>query len=196
MLVALRILFKQYFSASKRLGLDDWTILVAMIIGIVSVVVQVFFLTPNGLGRDIWTMDIPTLLLFGHYFYVMEILYLTLITLIKVSLSLFYLNIFPGQIIRRLLWITVAFHIACGIAFITKTVLQCTPVDYNWNKFDDDPRTTGHCIDINASGWANGIIGVVADIWLFALPLTQLKRLKLHWKKKVGAAIMFLTGGM
>lgn len=195
-LVIMRILFKRYFSTTKKLGLDDWTVLVALLIGIASVIIQVFFLTPSGLGKDIWTLNITILLDFGHYFYVMEILYLTLITLLKVSLSLFYLNIFPGQVIRRLLWVTVAFHVACGFAFILKTVLQCTPVDYNWQKFDDGPPNAGHCIDINASGWANGVIGVVADIWLFALPLTQLKRLKLHWKKKVGAAIMFLTGGM
>ncbi|KAG8411888.1 hypothetical protein J3458_015183 [Metarhizium acridum] len=195
-LVVMRIFFKKYLSTSKRLGLDDWTILAALVVGIPSVVIQVFFLTPTGLGKDVWTLDIPMLLDFGHYFYVMEVLYLTLITLIKVSLTLFYLSIFPGTVIRRLLWVTVAFHITCALAFVLKTVLQCTPVEYNWEKFDGDPSTTGHCIDINASGWANGVIGVVADIWLFALPLTQLKRLRLHWKKKVAAAIIFLTGAI
>ncbi|EXU98453.1 hypothetical protein X797_008400 [Metarhizium robertsii] len=195
-LVIMRLFFKKYLSTSKRLGLDDWTILAGLILGVPSVVIQVFFLTPTGLGRDIWTLDIPTLLAFGHYFYVMEILYLTLMMLIKVALSLFYLSIFPGTVIRRLLWVTVAFHVACGLAFILKTVLQCTPVAYNWEKFNGDASTTGHCVDINASGWVNGVIGVVADIWLFALPLTQLKRLTLHWKKKVAAAIMFLTGAI
>ncbi|KAK2611989.1 hypothetical protein QQS21_001954 [Conoideocrella luteorostrata] len=195
-MVFMRIIYKRWFSAKKQLGSDDWTVLVAILIGLASVVVQVFFLTPNGLGKDVWTLSIPKLVDFGHYFYVMEILYLTLITLIKISLSLFYLAIFPGERIRRLLWITVAFHIAFGIAFLTKTVLQCSPISYNWKKFDGDPTTSGHCININASGWANGVLGVVADIWLFALPLTQVKKLKLHWKKKVGAVIMFLTGGM
>ncbi|KAF5132755.1 hypothetical protein E5D57_003375 [Metarhizium anisopliae] len=195
-LVVMRLFFKKYLSTSKRLGLDDWTIVAGLILGVPSVVIQVFFLTPTGLGRDIWTLDIPTLIAFGHYFYVMEILYLTLMMLIKVALSLFYLSIFPGTVIRRLLWVTVAFHIACGLAFILKTVLQCMPVAYNWEKFNGDASTTGHCVDINASGWVNGVIGVVADIWLFALPLTQLKRLTLHWKKKVAAAIMFLTGAI
>ncbi|KHN95538.1 CFEM domain-containing protein [Metarhizium album ARSEF 1941] len=195
-LVMMRLFFKQYLSASRRLGLDDWTILAALVLGIPSVVIQVFFLAPNGLGRDIWTLDMATLLEFGRYFYVMEILYLTLITLVKVSLSLFYLSIFPGNVIRRLLWVTVAFHVASGLAFVLKTVLQCTPVEYNWERFRDDPPRMGRCVDMNASGWVNGVVGVVADIWLFALPLTQLRKLRLHWKKKVGAAIMFLTGAI
>lgn len=195
-LVFMRVIYKQWFSASKKLSADDWIVFAAIQIGIASAMLQVFFLAPSGLGTDIWTLDIPTLVDFGHYFYVMEILYLTLVTLIKLSLSLFYLHIFPGANIRRLLWITVAFHIVCGIAFVMKTVLQCSPISYNWTKYSGDPEKTGHCIDINASGWANGAIGVVADVWLFALPLTQVRKLKLHWKKKVGAVIMFLTGGM
>lgn len=170
--------------------------MVATFITVVSSMVQTYFLMPSGLGRDVWTLSIPHLVRFGQYFYMMEILYFILITLVKICLSLFYLNIFPGRGIRKLLWITVGFHVAFGLTFILKTTLQCRPVEYNWTRFDGNPQTAGQCIDIHASGWANGILGVVADIWLIALPLTQVQKLRLHWKKKVGAAVMFMTGGM
>lgn len=195
-IVLARLGYKRFLSANRTLGADDWTILAAGFIGLASIVLQVFFLTPSGLGQDIWKLDIPQLVLFGKYFYAMEMLYLTLITLIKISLCLFYLAIFPARDVRRLLWITIAFNAAFGLAFLVKTSFQCTPVSFNWTRYNGDPTTTGHCININASGWANGVLGVVADIWLFALPLAQVKKLRLHWKKKVGAFIMFLTGGI
>ncbi|KAG6009454.1 hypothetical protein E4U21_002369 [Claviceps maximensis] len=193
-----RLCFKRFFSSTKRLGSEDWTILGATVTTLTSSMIQTFFLMPNGLGRDVWTLDVAHLVRFGLYFYIMEILYLILITLVKICLSLFYLNIFPGRGIRKLLWITVGFHVAAGLAFILKTVFQCTPLEYNWMKYGGNRTTTtpGHCIDIHASGWANGVLGVAADIWLIALPLTQLQKLKLHWKKKVGAAVMFMTGGL
>ncbi|KAG5996155.1 hypothetical protein E4U43_002908 [Claviceps pusilla] len=191
-----RLCFKRFFSSTRSLGSEDWTILAASTLAITSSMVQTFFLMPSGLGRDVWTLDIAHLVHFAQYFYMMEILYLLLIMLVKICLSLFYLNIFPGRGIRKLLWITVGFHVAFGLAFILKTVFQCSPLEYNWTKYDGNPATVGHCIDIHASGWANGVIGVAADIWLIALPLTQLRKLQLHWKKKVGAAIMFMTGGI
>ncbi|KAG5952515.1 hypothetical protein E4U57_005992 [Claviceps arundinis] len=194
--VITRLVFKRFYSSTRRFGTEDWTIMVATVITVVSSMVQTYFLMPSGLGRDIWTLSIPHLVRFGQYFYMMEILYFVLITLVKICLSLFYLNIFPGRGIRKLLWITVGFHVAFGLTFILKTTLQCRPVEYNWTRFDGNPETPGQCIDIHASGWANGILGVVADIWLIALPLTQLQKLRLHWKKKVGAAVMFMTGGI
>ncbi|KAK7703044.1 hypothetical protein SLS64_009315 [Diaporthe eres] len=42
----------------------------------------------------------------------------------------------------------------------------------------------------------NGIsaISIVEDVWMLAIPLSQLHSLQLHWKKKIGVAIMFCTG--
>ncbi|KAG5912689.1 hypothetical protein E4U42_001988, partial [Claviceps africana] len=191
-----RLSFKRFFSTTRRLGSEDWTILGATVTALTSSMVQTFFLMPSGLGRDVWTLDVAHLVRFGLYFYIMEIMYLMLITLVKICLSLFYLNIFPGRGIRRLLWITVGFHVAFGLAFILKTVFQCSPVEYSWTRYDGDPGTAGRCIDIHLSGWANAVLGVLADVWLIALPLTQLQKLRLHWKKKVGAAVMFMTGGI
>ncbi|KAG5931167.1 hypothetical protein E4U53_001930 [Claviceps sorghi] len=191
-----RLSFKRFFSTTRRLGCEDWTILGATVTALTSSMTQTFFLVPSGLGRDIWTLDIPHLVRFGLFFYIMEIMYLVLITLVKICLSLFYLNVFPGRGIRKLLWITVGFHVAFGLAFILKTVFQCSPVEYSWTRYDGNPATRGRCINIHVSGWANAVLGVLADIWLIALPLTQLQKLQLHWKKKVGAAIMFMTGGL
>ncbi|KND89451.1 hypothetical protein TOPH_05819 [Tolypocladium ophioglossoides CBS 100239] len=195
--VFIRVMFKRCFSMRQRLGADDWVIAVALVLfGLPSIATMIFGLTAHGLGKDIWGLQPADLTAFARYFYIMEILYLILMTLIKLTLSLFYLDIFCGKIVRRLLWGMVVFHIAFGIAFVVKVIFQCSPISFYWRKFDISQAPDGHCIDINASGWANAAIGVAVDFWLIAIPLSQVKKLNLHWKKKVGAALMFLTGAL
>lgn len=195
--VFIRVLFKRCYSMRRRLGADDWVIAVALVLfALPSIATMIFGLSAHGLGKDIWGLQPAEVTTFALYFYIMEIHYLILMTLIKLTLSLFYLDIFSGKIIRRLLWGTVAFHIAFGIAFLVKVIFQCSPVSFYWRKFDSSQAPHGRCIDINASGWANAAIGVAVDFWLIAIPLSRVKKLNLHWKKKVGAALMFLTGAL
>jgi hypothetical protein len=42
--------------------------------------------------------------------------------------------------------------------------------------------------------WANAASSIVLDLWMLVLPLSQLRVLQLHWKKKVGVALMFSVG--
>lgn len=51
-------------------------------------------------------------------------------------------------------------------------------------------------MDINALGWANAGISIALDIWMLALPMTQLVNLNLHWKKKLSVAAMFGVGAL
>lgn len=108
------------------------------------------------------------------------------------SLLLFYLRIFPSQTMRCLLVGTIVFDVVFGVSFVIASVVQCIPLDYFWNMWDGEHQ--GHCININALGWANAIISIVLDFWMLALPLSQLRLLRLHWKKKVAVAFMFMVG--
>lgn len=192
-LVALRLTFKQFFSAQRRLGIDDCIIVLTSLVGIPSVTLLLAGLNAHGLGRDAWTLPPSDVVTFALYFYVTEILYLVLITLVRLALTVFYLEIFSGRRARILLWATVAFHVASGVAFVAKAILQCLPVSYNWTRFDNGE---GRCVQVFVSSWANAALGVAADLWLLAIPLTQLNKLNLHWKKKIGATLMFLAGTM
>ncbi|KAK2592456.1 hypothetical protein QQS21_009835 [Conoideocrella luteorostrata] len=197
-IVTIRLHFKHIYGAKQHLESDDWIILSAVPIGITTIVLTMTGLTAHGLGKDLWGVSRSDLRAFGAYFYAMQILYIFLMAQLKLSLCFFYLNIFSGTTIRRLLWGTVAFHVAFSFAFMVAATFQCTPISYHWNKFDfsDGPLRDGYCANINAAGWANGAITVASDFWLLAIPLSQVRRLKLHWKKKAGVALMFLTGAM
>lgn len=194
--VVLRLIHKQFFSARRRLNAEDWTLIAAIALGIPSVALTIFGLTAHGLGADLWGLERSNLIVFGRYFYVIQIIYILLMALVKLTLTLFYLNIFFGRGIRALLWATVVFHIANAVAFTIAIIFQCLPIIYQWEKYNyvNNNSVEGHYFNINAAGWANSAITVASDIWLLAIPLSQVHKLRLHWKKKLGAALMFLAG--
>lgn len=195
-LAAARLVYKQFFSARRRLNSEDWTMVAALVLGLPSVVLTIVGLTAHGMGTDLWGLPRSDLIAFGRYFYVIQIIYILLMLLVKLTLTFFYLNIFFGRTIRALLWWTVAFHVATAVAFTIGIIFQCLPINFQWEKYNYINKNTvqGHCININAAGWANSGISVASDIWLLAIPLSQIHKLHLHWKKKLGAALMFTTG--
>lgn len=191
-----RLIFKQFFSVRRRFELEDWSLLVAIAIGLPTVAITIFGLTAHGMGTDLWGLERSDLIAFGRFFYVIQILYIVLMAFVKLTLTFFYLNIFFGRGVRILLWGTAIFHVAGATAFSVGIIVQCLPISYQWEKYNyiNDNAVQGHCININAAGWANSAISVASDLWLLAIPLSQIHKLKLHWKKKLGAALMFMTG--
>lgn len=172
--------------------LDDWFALIAIIIGVPSTVINAHGVAPNGMGRDAWTLTFDNLTSFARFFYILEIIYLAEISLLKLSLLLFYIRIFPGGDARRLLRGTVAFVSVFGVIFVSMAVFQCTPIDTNWRSWDG--VHPGRCLDINALAWSNAAISITLDVWMLAIPLWQLRRLNLDWRRKVGVALMFCVG--
>lgn len=187
-----RLVFKQFFHPAKKLGSDDWAIFATLAICIAGLVIGIRGAAANGLGKDVWTLTIDEISRFALYFYVMEILYLAGISLVKLSISLFYLHLFSASVRPALLWATVIFNILYGLIFVTGAIFQCTPVNYYWTQYVEGSE--GRCMNINLFGWLNAAIGLAIDLWMIILPLSQVLPLNLHWKKKVGVAIMFLLG--
>ncbi|KID66123.1 Satratoxin biosynthesis SC1 cluster protein 4 [Metarhizium brunneum] len=184
--------FAYKFYARLELGLDDWCTLLTLVAGIPSTVINAHFLTVNGIGRDIWTLTPEQITQFSLYFYMDEIIYLAEVSLAKLALLFFYMRIFPSRNVQRLLWGTIAFDIAFGLAFVLVAIFQCKPVNYFWVMWDGEHK--GQCLNINAITWSNAIISISMDVWMLAIPLWQLRSLRLGWKKKAGVAAMFSVG--
>lgn len=189
--VLLRITYKVIVTVYE-LGLDDYFILITLIAGVPSTVISDRGTAANGLGKDIWTLHPYQVTNFVKYFYVMEVLYFAQVPLLKLSLLFFYHRIFPGIPARRIILVTIIFNVLFGFAFVVAAIFQCRPISFYWTRWDGEH--TGQCININALGWANAAISIALDIWMLAIPLSQLVHLKLAWKKKVGVALMFCVG--
>ncbi|KAG4441555.1 hypothetical protein IFR05_002940 [Cadophora sp. M221] len=188
--VLVRLIARFFTQAS--LGLDDVFIFVTMIFGVPSMVLTSHGILSNGLGKDVWTLTPRQITGFVHAFYGMEILYFFQVSLLKLSLLFFYLRIFPGPAIKRVIWGTVIFNCCFGVLFVLLAIFQCKPIDFYWKGWDGEHK--GQCLNVNALGWANAAISILLDFWMLGLPISQLIHLKLHWKKKIGVAMMFVVG--
>ena len=124
--------------------------------------------------------------------YINEIFYFTEIFCIKLCLLIFYLRIFPSQTIRRLIWGTIFFTLICLFTFIFLTIFQCHPIQFYWEGWDG--VSAGSCLNINILAWVNAATSIATDFWMIALPLSQIKSLQLHWKRKLAVTLMFVVG--
>ncbi|KAH6607198.1 hypothetical protein Trco_003511 [Trichoderma cornu-damae] len=196
LVAGIRFLSKCLVSSRRGFGPDDWTMLTAGFVGISCVVFNIVGLTGHGLGKDIWTLTPDAVTAFAQWFLAMEILYVVIMTIVKISLTLFYLDLFPGAKLHRVVWGTIVFHAASGLSFLVGSLVQCVPLRFTWEQFSDGNSQHGRCINVNAFGWSNAAVNVALDLWLMGIPLVQLYKLDTHWRRKLSAAIMFLTGAI
>ena len=191
-LSGIRIIFKIWsgFGVSG----DDWWIAAGLFVGIPSTVLEIYGVSANGLGHDIWTVPFDDITRFDMYFYILELLYFVQVTLLKMSLLYFFLRIFPSLPVRRVLWGTVIFNSLYCLAFTLAAAFQCVPIDLFCTRWDNEHQ--GICLDSNAIVWSNAAISIAMDIWMLAIPLSQLYGLNQKWKKKVGVGLMFCVGAL
>ncbi len=102
----------------------------------------------------------------------MAILYFTQVTLLKMSLLFFYLQIFPALVVKRLLWGTISFNAVFGLTFVLLAIFQCRPISYFWDKWDGE-----HSGPASASMALRGPTrsSVSSWIWMLAIPMWQLR---------------------
>ncbi|GKU08534.1 unnamed protein product [Fusarium langsethiae] len=173
-------------------GLDDLFMLITMLISIACITINTYGLGHSGFGRDIWTLEPAQITAFGRWFYVMAILYFADQAFLKLTMIFFFLRIFPSKNVRKILWTTVGLTIAIGIIYIFLAIFQCQPISYFWTKWDHEHK--GKCASINGITWSNGAINIAMDFWILAIPISQLKKMNMDWRKKILVGSMFSVG--
>ncbi|SPO02589.1 related to integral membrane protein PTH11 [Cephalotrichum gorgonifer] len=188
------VLFRLVYRLWMRLGweMDDWFTLILILLGVPQTIIIAHGIIPVGLGKDVWTLPFDTITKFGYFFYIMEVCYFAEIALLKTIFLFLYLHIFVGVTTRRVLWATLILNGLFGVAFILAGIFQCRPISYFWTKWDGEHE--GSCVNNNALAWANAIISIMFDVWILAIPISQLRKMQMHWKRKVAVGIMFAVG--
>lgn len=143
--------------------------------------------------HSIETFDISPHVTFLKLFFVCSILYFTLIMAIKVSILLMYRRIFfvdsPFRLHSLLLVVVVvAFWFSATVA----TIFYCRPFGYSWMGLELEE----HCFDYNAFWMATGIIEVVIDIAILALPIRMVLQIQLTRKQRASVLFIFLLGSL
>ena len=116
---------------------------------------------------------------------------------IKTSLLFLYRAVLTLNNPRfKFAWYAVgAYVIALTIGSNVTLLLQCTPVNYLWDRLYG--RIEGHCISLTyAKAWvlATSSLNTLADVALLVLPIPTLWHLQMPLKQKLGLIVMFLLG--
>jgi hypothetical protein len=73
-------------------------------------------------------------------------------------------------------------------------VFQCVPIDSLWNDYGPGYRIV--CINFQAAIVAFGVINIVTDWWILALPIPVVMALSLERRTKWSICSLFLVGGV
>ncbi|KAK6863780.1 hypothetical protein PG995_000308 [Apiospora arundinis] len=178
-------------AGGRKLGWDDWTILMALALAMPPTVFSVL-LSNNGLGRDMWTLPMQNIENVLFLYYLGEIFYFAALAVNKISILIFILRVFPDQNFRRVVYGVIGLTAAYGLTFVVATMVQCQPLNYSWKQIDSNAK--GQCNNIHLQGWMSAILNIVVDLIILVLPLKQLYALQTNLKKKILIMIMFSLG--
>lgn len=124
-------------------------------------------------------------------YYVTQLLYVSIQNIVKISILLLYLRIFPKKSFRTATKCMLAFQLCHTAAFLLATALQCIPVSTIWTQ-DENAK----CVNSTALVFAGGGLTILEDLVIIALPISELRRLKLSLKKRIALILTFAMGSL
>lgn len=147
----------------------------------------------HGLGRN--AVDVPAEEQDALHktLFAMEFCYVTTIVLIKQSILLMYLRIFPRErSVRITAYIVAGIVTAWGIALYFVFLFQCSPVQKAWT-----PSVTGgHCVKYNWIQIGNAVPNIITDIIILYIPIRPVLKLHISQSQKVALCFTFLLGAL
>lgn len=174
------------------IGLDDYLIVISMLGGIAYCALNEAGLVPNGLGKSEWSLSFDQITRVQIYLYATAALYVFDVAVTKLSMLAFYGRLFPTLVVQHLARGTFAFVVLWGTAYGFFSLFQCRPVSYFWTEWDGEH--SGKCVGSLRVILSHASLGIAIDVWMIIIPLWQLARLNMDWKKKMGVVLMFLVG--
>lgn len=168
----------------------------------------------DGYGKHVWDIDLekaplilkvrgPTALhaiSFPHYtyanrhnlqlFWITEWIYIIVQDLAKISITVFYLRIFPQRWFKITCYCIIVWIVSHGFAFWMVDIFQCTPVRALWDK----TILNAHCVNQNAFIYAGAAFSISEDIFIILVPIPLIAGLNLSIEKKLHVIVMFSIG--
>ncbi|PYI28052.1 integral membrane PTH11-like protein [Aspergillus indologenus CBS 114.80] len=170
--------------------MDDYLIMLATTLEVAySVTMMASLGLGHGFGKHTSTVSVKDLEIFLKGEYVASHLYNVGLASTKLGILALYYRIFPVQWLSRTvigcaificLWIT-TIEIFMGVL--------CRPLAAFWN-----PSVKGHCFNSSALSYYINCSNMVTDIFIFALPIPVILRLRTTLTKKIALCIIFSIG--
>ena len=122
--------------------------------------------------------------------FVMNLIYSTGLTLVKLSVLLFYARVFRTVRTYRIsFWIVGFMIVAWYIAIDFLVIFSCIPVQKSWNT-----SIPGHCLDRQAEFVGAAIPNILTDFILLVLPMPMLWHIQSTVRRKIALVGVFAAG--
>ncbi|KAG9189276.1 hypothetical protein G6011_06144 [Alternaria panax] len=135
-------------------------------------------------GADDWMIVVSLLLV------AFECVYCTGVGLVKLSLLLMYMRIFPTKDFRIGAYILGLVTIGWVIAINFVSIFQCDPIRKAWL----GPAVAGTCINLKASFIGNAVPNILTDVAILCMPIAQVLKLQVSTAQRASLIFMFLLG--
>ncbi|RAK99406.1 putative integral membrane protein [Aspergillus ibericus CBS 121593] len=120
----------------------------------------------------------------------LQFLWVLSLSCTKFSVLLLYLRLFPVPWVTRLAWTTMGVILTWAVATILAGCLICRPFAFNW----DQSIAGGSCGDQVSSFTVTGVINLITDMVVLAIPWPLLSRLQMSRFRKVTLISVFGLG--
>lgn len=107
----------------------------------------------------------------------------------KAAILMFYRRIFPQKWFHLLIWVLLAVDISYNLASMFATVMQCMPVEHQW-----DTSVPATCIDYFSVVIYSGTTTVLTDFIILGMPIPLIYTLQISKSKKRGLMVVFSWG--
>uniref|UniRef100_A0A4E9EGR7 Major facilitator superfamily (MFS) profile domain-containing protein n=1 Tax=Gibberella zeae TaxID=5518 RepID=A0A4E9EGR7_GIBZA len=173
-------------------GADDTFMSLAAFL-IIPLIVLLQLMVSEGIGRDLRTLKDEQIVFCFQMFFFQQVTYFIVLGLVKASVLVFYLRIFPDHKFRIAVWVTQFVNLSSAGLYVILILLQKTPISLNWTGLYK-PNHHGDVLNDKLLYLTHGIISMALDIWMVILPFTQVYHLGIKLRKKIGVLAMFSCG--
>ncbi|KAI4212892.1 MAG: hypothetical protein LQ351_004417 [Letrouitia transgressa] len=179
-----------------KLGGDDYTILIALVL---TIGVTINVLLDSVLGDLGWhtqftskgaPLDTSAHRAHGKAAFALQILVWPCVGLQKISVLLFYKRIFVSRRFQIIVWCFIGFCVAWTTAFMFAVTFSCTPPRFHW-----EPKVKFHCINQIRLYTTALATDVVTDGLILLLPVYNVWKLQMRTPQKIVVTGLFLLGG-
>ncbi|KAI0490872.1 hypothetical protein F4859DRAFT_520542 [Xylaria cf. heliscus] len=178
----------------KTFNFDDCVLLLSLA-GCIAFTIIVILAGLKGDGKHQWDVSVSNFRIILQYVNVVEILYGLIIFCAKYAIlrqieSIFYShrkNSRTYKAIRVLIWANLAYYLATTLAYI----LACVPREKIWN-----PAVDGRCVNQEDLIVVTPALNVISDITILIVPVSEVLKLKVPIKTKLGVAAIFTVGAL
>jgi len=124
--------------------------------------------------------------------YLLDWFYVPSNMLSRLSICILYLRIFTDRWARAACWAVIAFLVANCVATIIAAQLECTPLEYIWDKSIPNGKCFNQLLWYKLTNFPN----IVGDVLVLILPIKTVWTIKASTARKAGIAAVCLTGSM